>query len=257
MHDIRNAHPADRTSDDHVSAGRAPGLGAGGDRVPASRLADACLGVLIVDDHAIVREGLKRLLDACASSWRVAEAADGFAALDQLRAGGIDVAIVDISMQGMNGLDFLRRARHDFPALRVLVLSMHAEEQYAIRAFKSGANGYLTKDCAPRELVAAVRKVGAGGTYVSAGLAENLVQALGGLHAPPRHAQLSNRELEVLRRLASGQRPTDIADALHLSIKTISTHKSRILERLQLPSTAALIRYAIEHDLVGDEPAPR
>jgi two-component system invasion response regulator UvrY len=212
-------------------------------------------GILVVDDHAIVREGLKRMLEASTSAWRIAEAGDAFAALERLRAGGIDVAIVDISMPGMGGLDLLRRARQEFPALRILMLSMHAEEQYAMRAFKNGANGYLTKDCAPRELVDAVRKVLAGGHYVSTSLAERMVQTLSGAHEPALHTQLSDRELEVLRRLASGQRPTDIARELHLSIKTVSTYKSRILERLQLGSTAALIRYAMEHDLVDALPA--
>lgn len=213
------------------------------------------LGVLLVDDHAIVREGLKRMLEASASDWRIVEAADGFGALERLRAGGIDIAIVDVSMPGMGGLELLRRARTEFPALRILMLSMHAEEQYAMRAFKAGADGYVTKDCAPRELVAAVRKVVSGGTYVSTGLAEQLVLTLKGSAAPADHARLSNRELDILRRLAAGRRPTDIASDLHLSVKTVSTYKSRILERLQLPNTAALIRYAMEHDMIDDSAA--
>jgi DNA-binding NarL/FixJ family response regulator len=139
----------------------------------------------------------------------------------------------------------------------VLVLSMHAEEQYALRAFRAGASGYVTKDCASAELVAAVRKVAAGGAYVSTGLAERVVQQLSGASAAPRHALLSDREMEVLQRLVAGQRPTEIAGALHLSVKTVSTHKSRVLEKLQLPNTAALIRYGIEHRL-GEpgEPGP-
>ena len=213
------------------------------------------LGVLLVDDHAIVREGLKRMLEASASDWRIVEAADGFGALERLRAGGIDIAIVDVSMPGMGGLELLRRARTEFPALRILMLSMHAEEQYAMRAFKAGADGYVTKDCAPRELVAAVRKVVSGGTYVSTGLAEQLVLTPKGSAAPADHARLSNRELDILRRLAAGRRPTDIASDLHLSVKTVSTYKSRILERLQLPNTAALIRYAMEHDMIDDSAA--
>jgi len=212
----------------------------------------ATLGILLVDDHAIVREGLKRMLEVTASDWQVFEAGDGFGALERLRAGGIDIAIVDVSMPGMGGLEFLRRARLEFPALRVLMLSMHAEEQYAMRAFKAGAKGYVTKDCAPRELVAAVRKVASGGAYVSTGLAEQMVQSLSGGLDAPRHSALSDRELDILRRLAAGRRPTDIANDLHLSIKTVSTYKRRILERLQLPSTAALIRYAMEHGMVDD-----
>jgi DNA-binding NarL/FixJ family response regulator len=214
------------------------------------------LGLLVVDDHAIVREGLKRMLDASNESWHVVEATDGFDALARLRAGGIDVAIVDISMPGMGGLDFLRRARQEFPALRILMLSMYAEEQYALRSLKSGANGYLTKDCAPRELVAAIRKVVGGGNYISSSLADRMVHSLQGGQGELPHSRLSDRELEVLRRLASGQRPTDIAKDLHLSIKTISTYKSRILEHLQLSSTAALVRYAMEHGLVEAAPPP-
>jgi DNA-binding NarL/FixJ family response regulator len=131
----------------------------------------------------------------------------------------------------------------------VLVLSMHAEEQYALRAFRAGANGYVTKDSASAELVAAVRKVAAGGAYVSASLAERVVQQLSGMQRAPQHARLTDRELEVLQRIVAGQRPTEIAAALHLSVKTVSTHKSRILDKLQLSSTAALIRYGLEHGL--------
>ena len=212
----------------------------------------APLGVLLVDDHAIVRDGLKRMLEASAGDWRVEEASDGFAALKRLRGGGFDVAIVDLSMPGMGGLELLRRAQAEFPALRMLMLSMHSEEQYALRAIKAGAHGYVTKDCAPRELVAAVRKVVSGGTYVSAGLAERMVQTLRGSNAPSGHDLLSDRELDILRRLAAGRRPTDIADDLHLSAKTVSTYRGRILERLGLPNTAAMIRYAMEHGMVDD-----
>ena len=149
----------------------------------------------------------------------------------------------------MNGLELIQRIKSEFPSVRVLVLSMHAEEQYALRAFKAGANGYVTKDSASTELVAAVRKVAAGGAYVTASLAERVVQQLNGVAESPRHAQLSDRELEVLQRIVAGQRLTDIAAALHLSVKTVSTHKSRIQDKLQLPSTAALIRYGLEHKL--------
>ena len=124
---------------------------------------------------------------------------------------------------------------------------MHAEEQYALRAFRAGANGYVTKDTASAELLAAVRKVAAGGAYVTASLAERVVQQLNGAASAPRHAQLSDRELEVLQRIVAGQRPTEIAAALHLSVKTVSTHKRRIQDKLQLPNTAALIRYGLEH----------
>jgi two-component system, NarL family, invasion response regulator UvrY len=207
------------------------------------------LRILIVDDHAIVREGLVRILEGTGHGWQVAEATSGFQALEWLRRHDAGLAIVDLSMPGMSGLDLIARLHKEFPQLRVLVLSMHAEEQYALRAFQAGAHGYVTKDRAPAELVDAVAKVAGGGAYVTASLAERVVQALNGAQAVPKHAHLSNRELEVLRRIVAGQRLSDIADDLHLSIKTISTHKRRIQDKLQLPSMAALIRYGIEHGL--------
>ncbi|MBT9504329.1 MAG: response regulator transcription factor [Burkholderiaceae bacterium] len=207
------------------------------------------LTLLLVDDHAIVRDGLRRVLEAQAASWQVHEASSGFEALDRLRRQPVDVAIVDLSMPGMNGLDLTRRIKAERPATAVLVLSMHAEEQYAMRAFKAGANGYVTKDSPAAELLAAVGKVATGGAYVTASLAERVVQQLNGGVDVPGHSQLSNRELEVLRRLVSGQRPSEIATALHLSVKTVSTHKTRIQEKLQLPNLAALVRYGLEHRL--------
>lgn len=217
---------------------------------------DAALSILIVDDHAVVREGLKRVLEGTASNWTVAEAEGGLQALELLRSRPFDLAIVDLSMPGMNGLELLRRAHAEFPHLLLLMLSMHAEEQYAMRAFKSGAHGYVTKDSAARELASAVRKVAGGGAYVSSALAERMVLHLNGVQEASAHARLSDRELEVLRRLVAGQRPTAIARELHLSVKTVSTHKSRIQGKLRLPSTAALIRYGVEHGLGTDELAP-
>ena len=221
-----------------------------------NELPGAALRLLIVDDHAIVREGLKRVLESTAAGWQVAEADGGFQALDLLRRQAFDLAIVDLSMHDMNGLELLRRVRAEYSQMKVLILSMHAEEQYAVRAFKAGANGYVTKDSAARELAAAVRKVAGGGAYVSDVLAESLVLHLNGARDTPAHAHLSDRELEVLRRLVAGERPTDIAHALHLSVKTVSTHKSRIQAKLQLPTTAALIRYGVEQGLGTDTNAP-
>jgi DNA-binding NarL/FixJ family response regulator len=212
----------------------------------------SALAILIVDDHAIVREGLKRVLEGTDSPWTVAESDSGHLALDMLRQGGYDVAVIDLSMPGMSGLELLRRARAEFPCLKLLVLSMHAEEQYAMRAFKSGANGYVTKDSASRELALAVRKVAAGGAYVSASLAERMVLHLNGSQAAASHTLLSDREIDVLRRLTAGQRPSEIAQALHLSVKTVSTHKTRILAKLNLPGTAALIRYGMEQGFAAE-----
>jgi DNA-binding NarL/FixJ family response regulator len=210
-------------------------------------------GLLLVDDHTIVREGLRRILESVADEWQITEAGSGFQALECLRRAPFRMAIVDLSMPGMGGLELIKRIRCEYPGVAVLVLSMHAEEQYALRAFRAGANGYVTKDSASAELVAAVRKVAGGGAYVTASLAERVVQQLSGASHVPRHEQLSDRELEVLQRIVAGQRPTEIAGALHLSVKTVSTHKSRIQEKLQLSNTAALIRYGLEHGLAKDD----
>jgi len=203
------------------------------------------LRMLLVDDHAIVREGLKRVLDPIGGD--LIEAETGFQALQFLREGKFDLALVDLSLPGMTGLELIRRIKAEFSGVRVLVLSMHAEEQYALRAFKVGADGYVTKDIAARELVGAVRKVAAGGTYVTESITESVVRQLNGSSEAPLHAALTDRELDVLRRVAAGQRLTEIGTVLHLSVKTVSTHKTRIQEKLQLSSTAELIRYALEN----------
>ena len=212
-------------------------------------------GLLLVDDHTIVREGIKRILEPIAAEWAVTEAATGFQALECLRREPLALAIVDLSMPGMPGLDLIRRIKTEHPKVMVMVLSMHAEEQYAMRAFKAGASGYLTKDSATAELIAAVGKVASGGTYVTPSLAEHVVQQLAGMARTPRHAELSDRELDVLRRIVAGQRVTDIAEALHLSVKTVSTHKARIQDKLQLTSMAALIRYGLEQRIGADDSA--
>jgi DNA-binding NarL/FixJ family response regulator len=211
------------------------------------------LGLLLVDDHTIVREGLRRILETAGDAWQITEAGSGFQALECLRRQPFGMAIVDLSMPGMNGLELIKRIKAEYPQVKVLVLSMHAEEQYALRAFSAGANGYVTKDTASAELVTAVRKVAAGGAYVTSSLAERVVQQLNGAALSPQHSKLSDREMGVLQRIVAGQRPAEIAEALHLSVKTVSTHKSRIQEKLQLPNTAALIRYGLEHQLGAPE----
>ncbi|MCX7273325.1 MAG: response regulator transcription factor [Burkholderiales bacterium] len=209
--------------------------------------------VLLVDDHTLMRDGLRRILKAEHSDWFIAEANSGFEAIDMMRRDSFDMAIVDLSMPGMSGIDLIRRLKAERPGLRVLVLSMHAEEQYAMRAFNAGASGYVTKDSAPTELVTAVNKIVAGGVHVTSSLAERVVQQLNGHVAVPRHAHLSDRELEVLRRLVAGRRLVEIATELHLSVKTISTHKTRIQEKLGLDSLAALVRYGLENHLDRDQ----
>jgi DNA-binding NarL/FixJ family response regulator len=206
-------------------------------------------GLLLVDDHTIVREGLRRILEPLADEWEIIEAGSGFQALECMRRVPISMAIVDLSMPGMSGLELIRRVKAEYADVKLLVLSMHAEEQYALRAFRAGANGYVTKDSASAELVAAIRKVASGGAYVTASLAERVVQQLSGASHSAAHELLSDREMEVLQRIVAGHSPSRIAEALHLSVKTVSTHKSRILAKLQLPNTAALIRYGLEHRL--------
>ena len=212
--------------------------------------------LLLVDDHTIVREGMKRLLDTSGSPWSITEAGTGQQALQYLRQQAFRMVIMDLSMPGISGLDLVRRIKSEFPHVSVLVLSMHAEEQYALRSLRAGANGYVTKDSAAEELVSAVRKVAAGGNYVTASLAERVVQQLSGAVEPARHSVLSNREMEVMRRIVAGRRLAEIAEELHLSVKTVSSHKSHILEKLELPSEAALIKYGLEHRLSLDDGLP-
>jgi len=201
--------------------------------------------VLIADDHKIVRDGLKRILSAHGEVDVTGEAADGDQALALVRAHEYDLAMVDMSMPGLSGIDLIKRLKIEKPKLRILVLSMHGERQYAARALKAGASGYLNKDSAAELLVGAIRKIAAGGVHIGDAAAASLVSAD---KAP--HEALSDREFEVLRLLVEGLGPTDIGDKLHLSVKTVSTHKTRILEKLNVSSTAALVRYALDHKLI-------
>src|SRR6185503_3305705 len=191
--------------------------------------------VLIADDHNIVCDGLKRILAATTDIEVAAEVASGDEALALVKATDYDVALLDMSMPGLSGIDLIKRLKIEKPKLRILVLSMHGEQQYAARALKAGASGYLTKDSAAEQMVGALRKIAAGGVHISEAAAASLVAAQ---HAP--HETLSDREFEVLKLLVEGLGPTDIGDKLHLSVKTVSTHKTRILEKLQLGSTAEL-----------------
>ena len=202
--------------------------------------------VLLADDHKIVRDGLKRILAATADIEVVAEAADGDEVVRLVKAGDYDIAVVDMSMPGLSGVALIKRLREEKPKLRILVLSMHGESQYAARALKAGASGYLNKDSAAEQLVGAIRKIAAGGVHIGEAAAASLVAS-----DKSPHETLSDREFEVLRLLVEGLGPTEIGERLHLSVKTVSTHKTRILEKLKLGSTAELVRYALEHKLVG------
>ena len=201
--------------------------------------------ILVADDHKIVRDGLKRILAAAADMEVAAEAANGDEALALVKAGEFDVAMIDMSMPGLSGMDLIKRLKIEKPKLRILVLSMHGEHQYAARALKAGAAGYLNKDSAAEALLGALRKIAAGGVHISEAAAASLLQS--GDKSP--HQTLSDREFEVLRLLVEGLGPTEIGDKLHLSVKTVSTHKARILEKLGLGSTADLVRYALDKKL--------
>jgi DNA-binding NarL/FixJ family response regulator len=204
--------------------------------------------VLLADDHQIVRDGLRRILGPQSGFEVAAEAASGDEALALVRAHDYDVAVLDMSMPGLSGLDLVKRLKAEKPRLKILVLSMHGEQQYAARALKAGAAGYLNKDSAAEQLVGALRKIAAGGVHVSEAAAAGLI--LAGSEGGPPHERLSDREFEVFKLLAGGASPTDIARRLNVSVKTVSTHKTRIQEKLGLGGTAELVRYALEHKLL-------
>jgi DNA-binding NarL/FixJ family response regulator len=200
--------------------------------------------VLITDDHKIVRDGLRRILAGQAELEVAGEAANGDEALALVKAHAYDLAVLDMSMPGLSGIDLIKRLKLERPKMRILVLSMHGEHQYAARALKAGASGYLNKDSAAEQLVVAIRKIAAGGVHIGEAAAASLVAA-----EQQAHRALSDREFEVLRLLVEGKNPGEAAEQLHLSVKTVSTHKTRILEKLGLHSTADLIRYALENKL--------
>jgi len=207
--------------------------------------------VLIADDHAIVRQGLRQILTDTPDMEVGGEAANGFEALQKIRSEGPwDVMLLDVSMPGKNGIDTLKQARDECPRLPVLVLSMYPEDQYAVRLLKAGAAGYLTKESAPEQLVSAIRTVAAGRKYISPGVAELLAGEISRDSEQPLHAALSDREFEILRLIASGMTPTDIAAQLRLSVKTVSTYRVRLLAKMQLKNNAELTHYAVKNGLV-------
>lgn len=206
--------------------------------------------ILIADDHRIVREGLKQILADTSDMAVVAEANNGQDVLDALGKQSLDVVMLDISMPGRSGLDILKQLRTGYPKLPVLILSMYSEEQYAMRALRAGASGYLTKDSAPEELIEAIRKIFSGKKYVSASLAEKLAVYLEEGQNKPLHQTLSDREYQVMCMIASGKAVKEIASELNLSVKTISTYRSRILEKMRMKSNASLTHYAIQNQLV-------
>jgi len=213
--------------------------------------------ILIADDHAIVREGLQRILTADPSFEVVGEARDGNEVIAAVRNGGFDVLLLDMSMPGRSGIDLLKQIKSERPGLCVLVLSMHAEQQYAVRAIRSGASGYLTKDTATTQLTAALHKVAAGGLFITPAVAEALALGLQNESDGLPHKRLTDREYEIFLRLAAGDSVSSIAERLSVSVKTVSTHKTHILEKMSLTSLADLVRYAMTHQLLDQPNAPR
>jgi two-component system invasion response regulator UvrY len=205
--------------------------------------------ILIADDHAIVRKGFQQIV-VKRPGWEVAaEASNADELLAALRRDTFDVLVLDVSLGDRSGIELLTHARGEFPALPVLMLSMHPEEQYAIRCLRAGANGYIQKDSAPEELLEAIGRVAAGGKYITPALASRLADEMVHGNDVP-HARLSSREFEVFRLIALGRTPTDIAEALHLSVKTVSTYRTRILEKTGFRTNTDIMAYAIRNSLV-------
>jgi DNA-binding NarL/FixJ family response regulator len=206
--------------------------------------------ILIADDHTIMREGLKRILDGIDDIQVVAEAVDGYDTLAKARVGNFDVLLMDLSMPGRSGVDLIRQIRDEMPKVPILILTMHEEEQYAVRAIRAGAKGYLTKESAGTQLVTAIRKVASGRPYISIEVAEQLAMSAMPADNNLPHTQLSDREFEVFGHLVRGKTITEIADLLHLSVKTVSTHKTRIMQKMALYTLSDLVQYAVAHQLI-------
>ena len=206
--------------------------------------------VLIADDHAIVRGGLRQLLSGESDFLVAGEAANGLEALNLIREQQFDVLLMDMSMPGRSGIELIKQIKSEHPKLAMLVLSMHKEEQYAVRAMRAGAQGYLTKESAPDLLISAIRKVAHGGVYISSGAAERMAIELYGNHDVIPHTSLSDREYQVFRMIVAGIPINGIADKLSLSVKTVSTHKTRIMQKMRMTNAAELIHYAVRHQLL-------
>lgn len=207
------------------------------------------LRVLVVDDHAVVREGLKRIIDEAPGMQVVAEAAHAPQALARLSDTPCDAVVLDLDLPGRGGMELLHNIKRGYPTLPVLILSFHAEDAYGVPALQAGADGYLMKDSGTSLLVEAIEKVAAGGKFVTAGLAEQLARSAGADMQRPRHAVLSERELDVLRLIGSGLAVGQIADQMALSVKTVSTYRRRVLDKMGLANNAQLTHYAVKHEL--------
>jgi DNA-binding NarL/FixJ family response regulator len=206
--------------------------------------------ILICEDHKIVRDGLKQILHQLEEVTQIEEAGNGNDALILFQNGSFDIMLLDISLPDRNGLEVLQTVKEKWPSTNVLVLSMHPQEQYALRALKLGASGYLTKDTASEELLVAVKKVSEGGKYISQALAENLAFHINDDKNNQKHDKLSAREFEIMIRLANGKSLQEIASELFISNKTVSTYRSRIMEKMGLNKNTELTRYCIENNLI-------
>ncbi len=206
--------------------------------------------ILIVDDHAVVRAGLKQILHEGGDPFEVNEAGNGVDAIRLLREEAADVVLLDIGLPGKNGVEVLKQIRLEWKSLPVLILSMYPEDQYAIRALRAGANGYMTKESAPEVLLTAIRRVMKGGRYISPQVADLLAFEVTEESDRAPHTTLSDREFQVLRLIGSGRTVSEISDELSLSVKTVSTYRARVLEKMKMKTNAELTHYAVKHGLV-------
>ncbi len=206
--------------------------------------------ILIADDHAVVRRGLKEILADALPGTEFSEAGNGDEVLSHLGKSTISLLVLDISMPGRSGMDVLREVKYSYPRLPVIILSCQPEEQYAMRCLRAGAAAYINKESAPEELALATKKILSGGRYVSASLAEKLIDNLDDAAGKPLHELLSDREFEVMKMIAAGVPLTEIGDRLHVSVKTVSTYRARIMEKMQMKSNAELTRYAMTQSLI-------
>jgi two-component system invasion response regulator UvrY len=206
--------------------------------------------ILLVDDHELIREGLKKVLKRHSDFEVVGEASNSDELYTLLEQHAVDIIILDITLPGKDGLDILKELSGRFPKVKTLVLSMHPEERFAVRALKAGAAGYITKDQAASDLAIAIRNIVAGGKHISKFVVEQLVEQVNEQHSKQPHELLSDREFEVFRLIAAGKATSEIADSMSLSVNTVATYRSRILEKMKMNTSAELIRYAVERHLV-------
>jgi DNA-binding NarL/FixJ family response regulator len=205
--------------------------------------------ILIADDHAIVRQGLRQILALAPELELAGEAKDGWEVIEKIRAGNLNLLLLDMNMPGPNGVELIKRVREEAPRLPILVLSMHGESQIAGRAIKAGAAGYLTKDSEPETLITAIRQVAGGANYIDPAVAARLLFEPAPSEAEQPHLTLSDREYQIFLLLVQGRGVNDIGEALHLSAKTVSTHKFRLMQKLGLDNLSDLVRYALKHGL--------